>query len=202
MEMAPSGRREWDMMKVAFVIFDRMTALDFVGVYDPVTRLKTMGLMPQLSWDVCSQTPEVADDRGLAFTPTKVGGPLGGYDLLIVPGGFGTRALVDDARFVGWLRTAAPCGLKASVCTGSLLLAAAGFLEGRRATTHPNALRELGRYGVSVVAERVVDEGDVVTAAGVTSAIDLGLHLVKRLAGGEGEERIRRQMDYRAPGAT
>ena len=191
------------MMKVAFVIFDEMTALDFVGVYDPVTRLKSMNLMPQLSWDLCAFTPQVADDRGLAFTPTKVREPLRDYDLLIVPGGFGTRALVDDAPFIAWLRTAASCELKASVCTGSLLLGAAGFLSGRRATTHPNAFRELGRFcGKVVEDQRVVDEGDVVTAGGVTAAIDLGLHLVGRLAGREGRERIRKQMDYRAAGTT
>ena len=184
-------------MKVAFVIFNRMTALDFIGVYDAVTRLNSMGLMPQLSWDICAHSPQVADDRGLAFTPTRVGEPLRSYDLLIVPGGFGTRTLVDDAPFIEWLRTAATCELKASVCTGSLLLGAAGFLEGRRATTHPNAFQELERYCARVVVDqRVVDEGDVITARGVTAAIDLGLHLVERFVGSEGKERIRKQMDY------
>jgi cyclohexyl-isocyanide hydratase len=104
--------------------------------------------------------------------------------------------LVDDAGFIAWLKTSAPCELKPSVCTGSLLLGAAGFLEGRRATTHPNAFRELERFCAKVVDQRVVDEGDVVTAGGVTSAIDLGLHLVERFVGREGGERIRRQMDY------
>lgn len=125
-------------MRVAFVIFDRMTALDFVGVYDPVTRRRSMSLMPGLSWDTRAYTRRVAGDRGLAFTPDSVGEPLRGYDLLVVPGGFGTRALADDAGFVEWLRTSEPCGLKASVCTGSLLLGAAGFLKGKRATTHPS----------------------------------------------------------------
>ena len=86
--------------------------------------------------------------------------------------------------------------MKASVCTDSLLLGAAGFLEGRRATTPPNAFQELERFCGEVVDRRVVDEGDVVTARGVTSAIDLGLHLVERFVGQEGRERIRRQMDY------
>jgi cyclohexyl-isocyanide hydratase len=187
-------------VKAAFIIFNRMTALDFVGVYDPVTRLKSMGLMPGLSWDVCAYSTEVADDKGLVFTPTRVGGPLGGYDLLIVPGGFGTRELVDDEGFIEWLKTSAPCGLKASVCTGSLLLGAAGFLAGRRATTHPSAFRELERFCREVSDQRVVDEGDVVTARGVTSAIDLGLHLVERFVGKEGRERIRKQMDYLSGG--
>lgn len=183
-------------MRAAFIIFDRMTALDFIGVYDPVTRLKSMGLMPELNWDLCAYSEKVTDDRGLAFAPTKVGAPLRGYDLLLVPGGFGTRTLVGDAGFIGWLKTAVACELKASVCTGSLLLGAAGFLVGRRATTHPSAFQELERFCADVVDERVVDEGNVVTARGVTSAIDLGLHLVERFVGKEGRERIRRQMDY------
>jgi len=76
---------------------------------------------------------------------------------VLVPGGRGSRRLLDDAKFVGWLRSAAPCRLKASVCTGSLLLGAAGFLKGRRATTHPRAFDELRRFCSSVVDERIVD---------------------------------------------
>lgn len=183
-------------MKAAFIIFNKMTALDFIGVYDPLTRLKSMGLMPDLSWDICAYSREVTDDKGLVFMPTKVRESLSNYHLLIVPGGFGTRTLVDDAGFIEWLKTSAPCELKASVCTGSLLLGAAGFLAGRRATTHPNAFQELERFCGEVVDQRVVDEGDVVTARGVTSAIDLGLHLVERFVGKEGAGRIRKQMDY------
>jgi transcriptional regulator GlxA family with amidase domain len=183
-------------MKAAFIIFDRMTALDFVGAYDPVTRLKSMGFLQDLTWDICAISERVTDDRGLVFTPTRTGGALNGYDLVIVPGGFGTRTLADDPAFIDWLRTAADCPLKASVCTGALLLGAAGFLAGRRATTHRSAFQALAQYCLTVVDERVVDEGAVVTARGVTSAVDLGLHLVARLAGPEVGERIRQQMDY------
>ena len=110
-------------MRAAFVVFDRMTALDFVGVYDPLGRLRTMGLLPGFEWAVCALAPQVADDRGLRFTPDVVGGSLAGFDLLVVPGGYGSRELVADPPFVGWLRTAANVPLKASVCTGALLLA-------------------------------------------------------------------------------
>jgi transcriptional regulator GlxA family with amidase domain len=183
-------------MKAAFIIFDRMTALDFIGVYDPVTRLKSMGFVPDLTWDICAASARVTDDKDLIFTPTRTGGALSGYDLVVVPGGFGTRTLTGDAAFIGWLATAADCRLKASVCTGSLLLGAAGFLQGRRATTHRTAFQDLAQYCRTVVDDRVVDEGDVVTARGVTSALDLGLHLVERLAGAGVAEQIRRQMDY------
>jgi cyclohexyl-isocyanide hydratase len=108
----------------------------------------------------------------------------------------GTRPQQQDRTFIDWLRTAAPVKLKVSVCTGSLLLGAAGFLKGRRATTHPSAYQELEPYCKTVVKERVVDEGDIITARGVSSSIDAGLHVVERLAGPEARERIAQQMDY------
>ncbi len=183
-------------MKIAFVIYDEMTALDFIGVFDPVTRLNTMGFLPDLQWEIVAQSRIVKDGAGLGFIPTKIGEALHAYDMVIVPGGFGSRRLVSDAAFVAWLRTAAPCKFKVSVCTGALLLGAAGFLEGKTATTHRNALGDLQRFCSSVVDRRIVDEGDVITARGVTSSIDLGLYLCEKLAGTEVKERIRQQMDY------
>ena len=183
-------------MKTAFLLFDRLTALDFVGVYDPLTRLRSMQVMPDFAWSLCAFTNEVTDDRGLRFIPDAVAESLAGYDLIVVPGGFGTRPLQQDEAFLDWLRTAAPVPLKASVCTGALLLGAAGFLEGKRATTHPNNFDDLAPYCAHVVDARVVDEGDIITARGVTSALDLGLHLVERLAGEAARARIAKQMDY------
>ena len=148
-------------MKAVFVVFDRLTSLDFVGFYDPVTRLKSMGILDDFDWRICSTARSVVDDRGLRIEAAAIGEPL-----------------------------------KVSVCTGALLLGAAGFLQGRRATTHPSAYQELEPYCGEVVRERVVDEGDVVTAGGVSASIDLGLHLVQRLAGADARRRIAAQMDY------
>jgi len=184
-------------MKIGFVIYQGMTALDFIGVYDPLTRLKNMGFMPDLNWDLCAHSMEVKDSTGLTFIPTKVRGNLGEYEVIVVPGGFGSRKLVDDVDFMAWLKTAEACQLKASVCTGSLLLGAAGFLKGKKATTHPEAFGELSKYRSSVVDERIVDEGDVITARGVSTSIDLGLYLCEKLAGRHASEQIRRQIDYR-----
>lgn len=185
-------------MKIAFIIFDGMTALDFIGVYDPITRLRTMGFIPELEWDVCAYSPEVRDGTGLLFAPTRVGEPLQDYDMVIVPGGFGTRKLVEDTGFIQWLRTAKPCRFKVSVCTGSLLLGAAKFLEGKTATTHRSAFNDLRKFCSSVVDRRVVDEDEIITARGVASSIDLGLYLCEKLAGREARERIRQQMDYQS----
>jgi cyclohexyl-isocyanide hydratase len=183
-------------MNAAFIIFDRMTSLDFIGFYDPVTRLKSMGILPDFEWRVCSNKWQVIDDRGLGIIPDSIAEALDSYDLLFVPGGFGTRALQCDNEFIDWLRSAAPVKLKISVCTGALLLGAAGFLLRKRATTHPNAFKELEPYCGAVVSERVVDEGNVITAGGVSSSIDLGLHVVQRLAGTDARLRIAKQMDY------
>jgi cyclohexyl-isocyanide hydratase len=183
-------------LRIAFVIYDGMTSLDFIGVYDPLTRLRTMAFMPDLRWEVCAFTREVSDSTGLRFTPTKVGESLGDYDMVVVPGGFGSRNLVDNGEFVRWLRSASPCRFKVSVCTGSLLLGAAGFLRGRKATTHRSAFSELRKFCEEVVDMRIVDEGEVITARGVTSSIDLGLYLCEKLAGREAMERIRNQIDY------
>ncbi len=183
-------------MRVAFIIYDGMTALDFIGVYDPVTRLNTMGFLPDLQWEVCARSMTVEDGAGLGFIPVKVGQSLHVYDMVIVPGGYGSRTLIDDAVFIEWLKTAAPCRYKVSVCTGALLLGAAGFLTGKTATTHRTAFNDLTPFCASVVDRRIVDEGDVITARGVTSSIDLGLYLCEKLAGHEVKERIRLQMDY------
>jgi len=183
-------------VKISFIIYDGMTALDFVGVYDPVVRLKTMSFVPELEWQICALSPQVQDSTGLSFTATRVSEPLKGFDVVIVPGGFGSRKLSKNEEFIAWLKTAESCQLKVSVCTGALLLGAAGFLKDKRATTHPSAFEELKKYCLQVVEGRIVDEGEVITAGGVTSSIDLGLYLCGRLAGDKAREEIRRQMDY------
>ena len=183
-------------MKIGFVIYDRMTALDFIGAFDPLTRLKTMKFMPDLDWEICAATETVADGAGLRFTPTRIAGSLEGFDLMIVPGGYGSRELARDSGFIDWLKSSAVCPLKTSVCTGSVLLGAAGFLKEKRATTHRKAFDELRPFCREVVDERIVDEGDVITAQGVASSIDLGLYLCEKLASRDIRERIREQMEY------
>jgi cyclohexyl-isocyanide hydratase len=186
-------------MIIAFVIFNGLTTLDFIGIYDPLTRLKTMGFMPDLEWDICAYTDMVKDDRGLVMVPTAIQEPLQSYDLLVVPGGYGTRTLIHDKNFIGWIKPAEPCKLKVSVCTGALLLGAAGFLKDKRATTHPSAFQELKPFCRTVLENRIVDEGNLITAGGVSSGIDAGLYVVEKLAGVETKKKIAKQMDYPYP---
>jgi len=183
-------------MNCAFVLFDGMTALDFIGFYDAVTRLKSMHFMDDFAWQTCAMSPCVSDDRGLRLTADVVGQSLAAYDMLFIPGGLATRQLQNEAACDTWLQSAQPVPLKVSVCTGALLLGAAGFLRGKRATTHPNAFKELESYCAEVVDARVVDSGNVITARGVSSSIDLGLYFVERLAGTAVRNKIAAQMDY------
>jgi transcriptional regulator GlxA family with amidase domain len=183
-------------MRTAFVIFNGLTAMDFIGIYDPLRRLKNMGLMPDFQWDICALSPEVEDENGLVMIPTKVGASLSSYDILIVAGGLATRKLVNNTEFINWIKTAEPCPLKVSVCSGALLLGAAGFLKGKKATTHRSAFDLLQPYCQEVVDSRIVDEDDVITARGVTSGIDLGLYLCEKLVNTGAKQQIQQIMDY------
>ena len=185
-----------DRLRVAFVIFNGITALDFIGFYDPITRLKSQGYIPNLSWDLCSFTERVQDSFGLDFTPTRVRQSLDSYDLVFVPGGLGTRTLQTDKDFVNWLKTAQHVTTKVSVCTGSLLMGAAGFLNERKATTNFKEYETLKKYCPAVQKARIVDDQDVITGGAVASSLDLGLYLCEKLAGNEAKEAIRANMDY------
>lgn len=183
-------------MRLAYIIFDGITWLDFVGIYDPLSRLKSLHYLPDLFWDVCAFTETVKDHFGLEMKATKVRQSLAGYDVIIIPGGYGTRQLQFDADFVTWIQTAQRVPQKLSICTGSLLLGAAGFLKDKTATTHYREYEALRRYCKEVSTDRIVVDGDVITAGAVSSSIDLGLYLCKEWAGAEAAAEIRKRMDY------
>ncbi|MBN1828415.1 MAG: DJ-1/PfpI family protein [Deltaproteobacteria bacterium] len=185
-------------MKIGFVIFNGMTTLDFIGVFDPLCRLKKMNFLHNLSWEICAFTDEVKDDFGFSFRPDRRREPLEGYDLLVFPGGLATRTLIYDESFVAWIAAGGSCKLLASVCTGALLLGAAGLLAGLPATTHHSAFSILEHYAAEVRRERIVDCGKIITAGGVSASIDLGLYLCERLAGRDARIKLQHQMDYRA----
>jgi transcriptional regulator GlxA family with amidase domain len=183
-------------MKMAFILFDRMTTLDFIGFYDVITRLKTFNLMENVTWDLCAPNEWVTDELGVTMKVDHVLPDLSDYDLVFIPGGMGTRALRYDADFIAWVQTAQQVKYKVSVCTGSLLLGAAGFLAGKKATTHPAAYDLLTPYCTEVIQERIVKDGLVFTGGGVTTSIDLGLYLVEYFIGAEAVRTIQKTMDY------
>ena len=184
-------------MKIAFIIFNGITWMDLVGLYEPISKLRSMKFIPDLSWDFCSFTPVVSDAGGLSVLPTQVKNDLSQYDVLFVPGGKGTRELMVQSNFIEWLQTASNVKLKTSVCTGSLLLGSAGFLKEKKATTHFDEYDALKPMCKEVLTDRIVADGDCITAGAVTASIDLGLYLCREWAGDEAAVLIRYKMDYR-----
>ncbi len=185
--------------RIAFLVFPRLTVLDLVGAYDALRRVATMSIDPEVTHRIIGTEPEISDETGLTVKPDSVYEELSGFDLLYVPGGLGTRALVNDRRCIDYLRSWGPERPLAAVCTGALLIGRAGYLEGMRATTHHRAYDLLRPYCREVVTDqRIVDEGQVVTAGGVSSSLDLGLYLVEKFWGAAAREKISAQMEYRA----
>ncbi|MNC05933.1 Isonitrile hydratase [compost metagenome] len=183
-------------MKIGFILFDGMTFLDFAGFYDVICRLGQFEAGKGLEWDICGVSDEVTDELGLSMKISRVMPDLSAYDLVFVPGGLGTRKLRYDEVFINWLRGAAAAPYKVSVCTGSLLLGAAGFLHASSATTHPSAYELLEPYCRNVVKARIVQDGNVITGGGVSASIDLGLYVLSLLAGEEAMLAVKQQIDY------
>ncbi|MEL6252843.1 MAG: DJ-1/PfpI family protein [Bacteroidota bacterium] len=183
-------------MKIAFIIFDGITWLDLIGIYDPVTRLKSYGYIADLEWDLCCFNPTAKDSFGTEMQATKVKPDLSEYDMIIIPGGFGTRKLQYEEEFMNWIKTATKVPYKSSICTGSLLLGAAGFLRDKHATTHYNEYETLKPYVGEVHKNRIVRDGNILTAGAVASSLDLGLYICEMLVDNEAKERIRKAMDY------
>ncbi|MET8136745.1 MULTISPECIES: DJ-1/PfpI family protein [unclassified Streptomyces] len=180
-------------MQIAIVLYDRFTALDAVGPYE------TLGRLPDADTVfVAEDTGPVRSDTGrLALTADKSFAEVPHPDIVVVPGGPGQSALMDDRVLLDWLRAVDSTSVwTTSVCTGSLLLAAAGLLDGRRATSHWLALDQLERFGAEPTGERVVFDGKYVTAAGVSSGIDMGLTLLGRIAGDEHAQAVQLLTEY------
>ena len=180
-------------MQIAILIFDGLTALDAIGPYEVLSRLPGAELRI------------VAKEAGLKRTDTGALGveadlaldDLEAPEVVLVPGGKGSRPLMRDPEVLEWLRSAhAGSTWTTSVCTGALVLGAAGILDGKRATTHWAFLDRLSEFGAEPVAERVVEDGKVITAAGVSAGIDMALTLAARIAGDEVAQAIQLGIEY------
>jgi transcriptional regulator GlxA family with amidase domain len=180
-------------MRIAILIFDELTALDAIGPYEVLSRLPD------------SELHFVAKERGLKRADTGALGlqadrelyELADPDVLLVPGGQGNRPLLDDDEALEWVRGAHEGSRwTTSVCTGALVLGAAGVLEGKRATTHWASLDRLGDFGAKPVRERVVEDGKVMTAAGVSAGIDMALTLAARIAGEDFAKAVQLGIEY------
>jgi transcriptional regulator GlxA family with amidase domain len=198
-----------DKWTVGILIFDEVEVLDFAGPFEVFSRTRLSGgtearrseeSAPFEVFTVARRLDPVRATGGLLVTPAHSFDSVPRLDLVVVPGGFGTRALLEDAATLDWIRSAAAGARKVtSVCTGSLLLAKAGLLQGRRATTHWGALDLLESLKAGVLVDRtsrVVDDV-VVTSAGVASGMDMAFHVVEQLHGKDVADETARYIEYR-----
>jgi transcriptional regulator GlxA family with amidase domain len=180
-------------MQIAFLLYDGFTALDLTGPYDVLRHLP--GAEPVL---VAERVGPVRNESGtLALLADRSLEQTQAPEILVVPGGLGTRRLLQHEPLLGWLRSAHETSAwTASVCTGSLLLAAAGLLDGAPAATHWLARETLASLGARPVAERVVRHGRILTAAGVSAGIDMALELVALIAGEASAQAVQLGIEY------
>jgi cyclohexyl-isocyanide hydratase len=179
-------------MHVTMLLYPRLTQLDLTGPYEVFARF------PELEIDlVWKERTPVRDAFGLELLPTKTFEEAHRTDILFVPGGPGQLELMDDSETLAFLRSkAGEASFVTSVCTGSLVLAAAGLLQGFRSTCHWMSLPQLALMGAIPVQERVVVDRNRVTGAGVTSGIDFALALAARLFGEERAQLVQLAMEY------
>ena len=181
------------MMQIAIPLYDRFTALDAVGPYEVLSRLPDS----ELTFVGFELGPVRTDNDRLAMHVDALLEDVPEPDVIVVPGGWGTRALLDDERILAWIRHAHEhTQWTTSVCTGSLLLGAAGVLDGLDATSHWLELETLEQYGAAPTGRRVVEQGKVITAAGVSSGIDMGLTLAAKIAGDEFAKTVQLLIEY------
>ncbi len=187
-------------VRIGIFVFDDAEELDVAGPYEVLT---AWALKSPLRPEVVLFSAEGSGVRlakGMRLLPDTSLEELGPLHVLVYPGGHGTRRLLLDSEHLEWLHEMrATTPLMTSVCTGALVFAAAGLLAGRPATTHFSAFDELAEIDPSILLDteaRFVDDGDVVTSAGVSAGIDMALHLVARLESADAARAVRREIQY------
>jgi transcriptional regulator GlxA family with amidase domain len=179
-------------MQIAILVFDRLAAQDAVGPYEVMRNVP--------GWEVsfvAKRKGEIRAEGGLGMVADRGIDEVGSADIVLVPGGVGNRPMLGDEDTLDWLRSVdSTTKWTTSVCTGSLVLGAAGLLEGRRATSNWLLLDALREYGADPVGGRFVEDGKVITAAGVTAGIDMAIHLVAREVGPEIAQAVQLGIEY------
>lgn len=186
---------------IGIFVFDGAEELDWVGPYEVLASWGQLWPQDEVHVVTLSPTGEpVRCAKGLRVTPDHSWDDAPTFDVVIYPGGIGTRAHLKDEHVLSWVRKMSDRQtVMASVCTGSLVYAAANLLNGRPATTHWASLELLASLGRDIDVrpeDRFVDDGDVITSAGVSAGIDMALHLVARLHSVERAREVRRAIQY------
>ena len=180
-------------LSFGFLVFPDIQQLDLTGPYEIVSVLDVPKEIHLLWHDL----QPVRSTTGIVFTPTRTFADCPPLDAICVPGGVGVNAMMRDEVVLAFLRSqAAHARYVTSVCTGSLVLGAAGLLRGRRATSHWSARDLLTGFGAEPTGGRVVRDGNVITAGGVTAGIDFGLTIIAELCGAEAAQACQLQLEY------
>ncbi|WP_149202908.1 DJ-1/PfpI family protein [Actinotalea subterranea] len=187
-------------LRLGVYVFDDAEELDVVGPWEILTAWAALSALHPEVLTFSADGAGVRLAKGLRVVPDRSADDVGPLHVLVYPGGRGTRTLSKDPEHLAWVRTMRhQVPLMTSVCTGALVYAAAGLLAGRPATTHWGAFDELAALDPSILADteaRFVDDGDVVTSAGVSAGIDMALHLVARLESPQAARDVRRAVQY------
>lgn len=179
-------------MKIVIFIFDNFTALDIIGPYEVLSRIpgaevSLAGLQPGL----------YKDGKGLRIFAGYSIADVDRADVVVIPGGFGIDNILNNTQVIDWLtRIHETSRYTVSVCSGSLLLGAAGLLNRGKAATHWNRKEQLKSYGANVVDERYVQDGKIITSAGVSAGIDMSLYLVSKLLNEDAAKAIQLGLEY------
>jgi len=187
-------------LNIGIALFDGAEELDWAGPWEVLAAWAQQFPDDGVHvFTLACENREITCAKGLRVLPHETWETAPAMDVLVYPGGRGTRAELADDAVLDWMRGIASQAVVASVCTGSLVLAAAGLLDGRPATTHWGSLETLPTLGKEIEVrpdDRFVDTGEVITAAGVSAGIDMALHLVARLHSPERAREVRRYIQY------
>jgi transcriptional regulator GlxA family with amidase domain len=180
-------------VQVAFLLYDRFTALDWIGPHEVLNSLPDTECVT-----VAEEAGPVGNESGsIEIVAAKTLDEVTSPDIVVIPGGLGTRILLEHEPLHEWIRTVHETSQwTTSVCTGSLLLAAAGLLDGAPATTHWLARDVLASLGAEPVPDRVVEHGKIITAAGVSAGIDMALRLVQKMYGDKAAQTVQLGIEY------
>ena len=193
-----------EVTHVAIVLYEGFDELDAIGPYEAIRSANDLGGGIDASLVTLVPTHSITASHGLTIEPDDV--LLGQPEVVLVPGGGwnnrsepGAWTEVQDGTIPDRLATLHENGVRlASVCTGALLLAEAGLLDGRPASTHHSGREDLAEYGAEVTTNRVVDDGDIVTSGGITSGIDLALHLVEEYCDADIAQKVAEELEWDA----
>jgi len=179
-------------MDIAILLFDKLTALDAIGPYDVLNRLPNSTV-----YFVGEEKRGYKDSYGLTMMADYSIDEITEADILLIPGGAGIDALLDNQALINWIHEVDQTTiLTTSVCAGSLLLAEAGLLENKNCTTHWKRKAQMSKYNLTVKHERYVQDGKIITSAGVSAGIDMALYLVGQIAGKQAAQVIQLGIEY------